>query len=85
MSVKVEKIIIPTYLEPKKEDLPMFAEHRVHHAAGTGGLRKPAGRVRGCNQTLEPCAGAARLAGVFAAHPCRGGGVLHGAYQREVR
>ena len=30
MSVKVEKIIIPTYLEPKKEDLPMFAEHRVH-------------------------------------------------------
>ncbi len=30
MSAKVEKIIIPTYLEPEREELPMFAEHRVH-------------------------------------------------------
>ena len=30
MSVKVEKIIIPTYPEPAREELPMFAEHRVH-------------------------------------------------------
>ena len=31
-SVKCEaiKLVIPTYPEPKKEDLPMFAENRVH-------------------------------------------------------
>ena len=29
-TVTVEKITIPTYLEPKAEDLPMFAENRVH-------------------------------------------------------
>ncbi len=30
MSVKIEKIIIPTYPEPAREELPMFAENRVH-------------------------------------------------------
>lgn len=30
MSISVEKIIISTYLEPDAEQLPMFAEHRVH-------------------------------------------------------
>ncbi|MEE0898527.1 MAG: hypothetical protein U0L88_12995, partial [Acutalibacteraceae bacterium] len=31
-SVKCEvtKLVIPTYPEPKAEDLPMFAENRVH-------------------------------------------------------
>lgn len=30
VSVKVEKRIIPTYAEPAAEELPMFAENRVH-------------------------------------------------------
>ena len=29
-TVKVEKLILPTYLEPAAEELPMFAENRVH-------------------------------------------------------
>ena len=29
-NVKVEKLIIPTYMEPPAEELPMFAENRVH-------------------------------------------------------
>ena len=28
--VEIEKIVIPTYLEPEKEQMPMFAENRVH-------------------------------------------------------
>ena len=27
---EVRKLVIPTYPEPKAEDLPMFAENRVH-------------------------------------------------------
>ena len=27
---EVAKLVIPTYPEPKAEDLPMFAENRVH-------------------------------------------------------
>lgn len=27
---EIEKIVIPTYLEPEKEQMPMFAENRVH-------------------------------------------------------
>ena len=30
MIVTEQKIIIPTYPESKKEELPMFAENRVH-------------------------------------------------------
>ena len=29
-TVTVEKLILPTYLEPAAEELPMFAENRVH-------------------------------------------------------
>ena len=29
-SISVEKLILPTYLEPAAEELPMFAENRVH-------------------------------------------------------
>ena len=29
-TIVVEKLVIPTYLEPKAEDMPMFAENRVH-------------------------------------------------------
>ena len=29
-TVTVEKLILPTYLEPKAEEMPMFAENRVH-------------------------------------------------------
>ena len=27
---EVEKLVIPTYPEPEKEQMPMFAENRVH-------------------------------------------------------
>ena len=30
VKLTVEKIVIPTYPEPQAEDLPMFAENRVH-------------------------------------------------------
>lgn len=30
VKLKVEKIVIPTYPEPAAEDMPMFAENRVH-------------------------------------------------------
>ena len=30
VEISVEKLILPTYEEPKSEDLPMFAENRVH-------------------------------------------------------
>lgn len=29
-SIRVESIVIPTYPEPAKEEMPLFAEHRVH-------------------------------------------------------
>ena len=29
-TISVEKLILPTYLEPAAEELPMFAENRVH-------------------------------------------------------
>ena len=35
-SISVEKLILPTYLEPAAEELPMFAENRVHQrSSGT--------------------------------------------------
>ena len=30
VTVEIEKLVIPTYLEPEKEPMPMFAENRVH-------------------------------------------------------
>lgn len=29
-SIRIESLVIPTYPEPEKEQMPMFAEHRVH-------------------------------------------------------
>ena len=29
-SIRIESLIIPTYPEPAKEEMPLFAEHRVH-------------------------------------------------------
>ena len=30
VKVSVSKVSIPTYMEPEREELPMFAENRVH-------------------------------------------------------
>lgn len=30
LSVTLDKLIIPTYPEPGKEEMPMFAENRIH-------------------------------------------------------
>lgn len=29
-SIRVESLVIPTYPEPAKEEMPLFAEYRVH-------------------------------------------------------
>lgn len=29
-SIRLEEIVLPTYPEPEKEDMPLFCEHRVH-------------------------------------------------------
>ncbi len=45
VTVKLEKRIIPTYTEPAKEELPMFAENRVH--------QRSSGRPYPCKVTLK--------------------------------
>ena len=29
-SIRIEQLTLPTYPEPPKEEMPLFAEHRVH-------------------------------------------------------
>ena len=29
-SIRIESLVIPTYPEPTKEEMPLFSEHRVH-------------------------------------------------------
>ena len=29
-TIRIEQLVIPTYPEPGKEEMPLFAEHRVH-------------------------------------------------------
>ena len=37
-SIRVESLVIPTYPEPAKEEMPLFAEYRVHQRS-TGRTR----------------------------------------------
>ena len=29
-SIRIEQLMLPTYPEPGKEEMPLFSEHRVH-------------------------------------------------------
>ena len=32
-SIRIEQLMLPTYPEPGKEEMPLFSEHRVHQPA----------------------------------------------------
>ena len=45
--VLVEKLILPTYLEPASEELPMFAENRAHQRSSGDPYPCAQGQERG--------------------------------------
>lgn len=34
--IQIETLVIPTYPEPAKEEMPIFSEHRVHQRSSGG-------------------------------------------------